>query len=66
MYLCRKATGMFSTRDDAQKAIDEYSGKEYEGSEIKIEFTKGKEELGKQTFTLCYEKDCYLLNCYGK
>ncbi|XP_072046854.1 nucleolin-like [Amphiura filiformis] len=40
-----KATGMFSTREDAQKAIDEYSGKEFEGSEIKIEFTKGKEEL---------------------
>ena len=38
---------MFSTREEAQKAIDEHSGKEFEGSEIKIEFTKGKEELGK-------------------
>ena len=41
---------MFSTREDAQKAIDEFSGNEFEGSEIKIEFTKGKEELGKKKF----------------
>ena len=43
---------MFSTREDAQKAIDEFSGNEFEGSEIKIEFTKGKEELGKKNFIL--------------